>query len=392
MKHIVLLNIWPVIESSGGAEKVFCDLANALSSMHFKVTAICCDKKKGRPYFFLSENVNLINIGPQTPFYYRNNLINLLSISPSRRQRHLNRASLSSKIVYEALDPVLKKLNPDIYISFQDQSTYILKNLVGTDKPVITMFHNPPSHYIEKPEFELFKESVERSAAVQVLMKGFIEDAKTRLQHVPIVHIPNCVPQYPEQATLDSHTIICISRFDRQKRLNLLVDAFAKIADNYPSWNLHIWGNPKTNPKDFNTLKDQISKQNLENRVFCKGTTKDIKKEILNASIYVCSSSYEGFSLAMTEAMSLGLPVIGCKDCLSVNELLEGHSVGIVSTPNTIDLSKALSLLIEDSNYRKKLGYNAKKYMKHFSQENIYSQWKNLINKTIKPNNVVIEK
>ncbi len=379
MKHIVLLNIWPVIESSGGAEKVFCDLANALSSMHFKVTAICCDKKKGRPYFFLSENVNLINIGPQTPFYYRNNLINLLSISPSRRQRHLNRASLASRLVSKALAPVLGELNADIYISFQDQSTYILKQLIGTDKPVITMFHNPPSHYMEKPEFELFRESVERSAAVQVLMKGFVDEAKAKLHNVPIVYTPNCVPQYSEQAELENHTIICISRFDRQKRLHLLVDAFSEIADKYPSWNIHIWGDTNSNLKDYNALKEKIFKLNLQSRIICKGTTKNIKQEILNASIYVCTSSYEGFSLAMTEAMSLGLPVVGCDDCLSVKELLGGYSTGVLSKPNAPSISQAIGKLIEDSDYRKELGRNAKNYMVSFSPGKVYSQWKHLL-------------
>ncbi len=378
MKHIVLLNIWPVIESSGGAEKVFCDLANALSSMHFKVTAICCDKKKGRPYFFLSENVNLINIGPQTPFYYRNNLINLLSISPSRRQRHLNRASLASRLVSKALAPVLEELNADIYISFQDQSTYILKQLIGTDKPIITMFHNPPSHYMEKPEFELFRESVEKSAAVQVLMKSFVDEAKVKLRHVPIVYIPNCVPQYPEQATLEKQTIICISRFDRQKRLHLLVDAFAKISDTYSSWNIHIWGN--TNSKDYKSIQEQIKKLNLSNRIFCKGTTKNIKQEILKSSIYVCPSSYEGFSLAMSEAMSLGLPVIGCKDCQSVKEILDNQSAGILTEPNTDSLANAISRLIDNAEYRKRLGYNAKIYMSNFSPDKIYSDWNHLLN------------
>ena len=348
--------------------------------MHFKVTAICCDKKEGLPYFFLSENVNLINIGPQTPFYYRNNLINLLSISPSRKQRHLKRALLSSKIIYKALDPVLKNINPDVYISFQDQSTYILKNLVETDKPVITMFHNPPSHYMDKPEFELFRDSVERSAAVQVLMKGFIEEAKAQLRHAPVVYIPNYVPQYQEQATLEHDIIICISRFDRQKRLHLLVDAFALIADHYPSWKIHIWGSPNSNPKDYRLLRNKISKLRLSERIICKGTTKNIKQEILHASFYICTSSYEGFSLAMTEAMSLGLPIVGCDDCLSVKEFLQSHSIGILSTPTSSDLSKSMEKLITEVNYRKTLGTNAKKYMASFSSEKVFRQWENILN------------
>lgn len=59
--NITLVNTWRVIDSKGGTEKVFCDMANELSRRGYDVTAICHDPKIGVPGFPLSTNTHSKN-------------------------------------------------------------------------------------------------------------------------------------------------------------------------------------------------------------------------------------------------------------------------------------------------------------------------------------------
>ena len=52
----------PIVNSAGGAEKVFCNMSN-----HFiktkEVIDVCCDDLVGRPFYDLDEKVKFVNLG-----------------------------------------------------------------------------------------------------------------------------------------------------------------------------------------------------------------------------------------------------------------------------------------------------------------------------------------
>ena len=68
---IMLLDFLKVVNSAGGAERVFCNMANELVSRGYDVYAVCCDWEQGKPFYELDEQVKFINIdgsGKQTKF------------------------------------------------------------------------------------------------------------------------------------------------------------------------------------------------------------------------------------------------------------------------------------------------------------------------------------
>ena len=68
---IMLVNFLKVVNSAGGAERVFCNMANEFVKRNYDVYAICCDWEKGLPFYKLDNRVNFINIdgsGTQTEF------------------------------------------------------------------------------------------------------------------------------------------------------------------------------------------------------------------------------------------------------------------------------------------------------------------------------------
>ena len=89
--------------------------------------------------------------------------------------------------------------------------------------------------------------------------------------------------------------------------------------------------------------------------------------------------------MAFTEAMSMGLPVIGCRDCIAVSALIDDGKNGLVSEGNADDLAQKLELLITNPQNRLEFGKNAKISMKEFSPEVVWGKWEALLNSLIQP-------
>lgn len=60
--NICLMRFGAVVGSEGGTEKVLCNMANEFVNREHNITIICCEKKQGKPFFELSDKVNLVNL------------------------------------------------------------------------------------------------------------------------------------------------------------------------------------------------------------------------------------------------------------------------------------------------------------------------------------------
>ena len=124
---------------------------------------------------------------------------------------------------------------------------------------------------------------------------------KDHLPNVKTVVIGNAIPQYDAQADLsaqkDTYKILFVADCQRIiNRPHLLIEAFAGLADEFPNWNVELWG-AEDGKGFYKELQLLIKKHHLENRVFLKGPTNDVPSVLQRGDI-VFPSAYEGFSLA----------------------------------------------------------------------------------------------
>ena len=376
-KHIVLFSIWSILNNKGGIAKVFCSMANELLSRGYKVSAICFDENNGigEPGFYLNPKIHFYICKARTPIYCLPPIRDILCFDMKMDVRHQKRGLQFMTWQSKKLEPLISQLESvDLFLTFQPEATYILKELMHISKPIVSMLHNFPLVYTDRPIFDILKPAMEQSNAVQVLMPEYVNIAKLRLQNVPIVYIPNVVPQYKEHAELESKTIICVARIDPEKNPELLLDAFNLIKDRFPDWKVEWWGQ-RGRYHCVHKLEQKIKAYGLTDRFILCGTTKNVKEKLLKASIFAFPSSFEGFSLALTEAMSLGLPVIGMNDCPSVNKIIENDSNGILVNRDANDFASALNELMSSKKKRMHLGAKAKIDMSFFSAEKVYAKW-----------------
>lgn len=378
-RSVLLVNSWRVVGAKGGTEKVFCDLANALTERGFSVTMLCCDSKEGRPGFSLKEEVRFVNVGSVSGGWGRF-FVKLKSLSWSSESRKKKRGLLKIEMLSKAFRKALSLFDEaGVIISFQPETTYVLKDRMKIKTPLISMFHHDPKVYFSDPLFYLYRESLLQCDVLQVLRPEFAE-CLLRVGAEKVICIPNACPRLRWQKNLSAKRIVYIGRVNlKQKRLDLLVKSFSLLKDCFPDWTVEIWGELGLNSYDTNYVFRLIEQLNLKGHVFLRGVTDDVESVLWNSSIFAFPSSCEGFGLSLIEAMMVGLPAVGCTDCSAVNTLIRDGANGILSKPDPESFAKALSELMLDEEKRRSYGEEARKTAMEYDPKVVWEMWESLI-------------
>lgn len=380
--NILLANLTKMVNDSGGLAKVTSNFANEMIQRGHTVSVVYSDEREGDFYYPVHNSVptyDLRHFDGKTITYPWNYKIKreIYRVFSKQKARTINN-DFTERYLLDNLQKVVNKVNPDIIISFQPAASKMLLINLNIKIPIITMSHGDPEDYFHTyPKGEI--PAVEKSSLNQVLLPSFAKHITDHLPEAKTIVIGNAVYQNPEQVDLskekDIYKIIFVGRLSKNhKRPHLLIEAFAKLAKKYPNWHVEFWG-AEDGKLYYQELKQKIKKYDLEHQVFLKGTTKEIIKELLNSDIYAIPSAYEGFSLAMTEAMQVGLPPIGFKNIPSVSELIEDGNTGILCDENTNDLSEKLEMLMNNRKLRIEIGNAARKSMEQYAENIIWDKW-----------------
>lgn len=209
-----------------------------------------------------------------------------------------------------------------------------------------------------------------QSHGAQNYFKQKIRDKSVIIYNPVLTNKENCILH-----NIKDKRIVTVGRLHNQKNQKLLINSFKKISNLFPEYILEIYGEGE---EKENLLK-LINFLGLENKVFLRGTSKNICQEICNASVFILSSDYEGLPNALIEAMSLGLPCIST-DCKpgGAREIIEDGVDGIIVPINDQkSLEEAMIKIITDKNLSIRFSKNAEKNIKRFSKEKIYEEWEN---------------
>ena len=384
--RILLANFAKMVGDSGGLAKVNVAFANEMVRRGHTVTTVYSDDREGDFFYPLDERVTVYNLRHfrgETHLFPLSYKIRreILRAFSQKRGRAVNN-DFTENYLLPHMKTILTEMQPDVIISFQPASSKSLLCDLKTKIPVITMSHGDPEDYFHTyPSAEI--PALSLSASCQVLLPSFAEHLKAHLPGVRTDIIGNVVPQYEEQADLtrekDLYKVVFVGRMVRNhKRPHLLIEAFSKIAALFPDWSLELWG-AEDNKRYQKELEQMIAAAGLAGRISLCGTTDHIAAVLADCDLCVAPSAYEGFSLAHTEAMSMGLPLIGYKHCVSVNELIHDGENGLLAADGADALAYKMALLMGDRDLRIKMGQAARESMRAYAPEIIWGQWETLM-------------
>jgi glycosyltransferase involved in cell wall biosynthesis len=275
-------------------------------------------------------------------------------------------------------------IRPDIAVGFM-HSSYIPLGiaLLGTGIPLVASEHISYDHYRSRiVEAALLRVTPRLARKITVLSEAVRAGFPAGIRRAMTV-VPNPVsPPCSERADVSGgggkfKTLLAVGRLDPQKDHAVLIEAFARLAGDFPDWRLRIVGDGRLR----SALDAQVRRLGLEERVVLAGVVADMGPEYAAAHLFVMPSAYESFGLTTAEALGCGLPVVGFADCPGTNELVvDGVNGLLASGPDRVwALSEALSRLMAAPALRQKLGANGPASVEAFAPERIADVWEALL-------------
>ena len=168
-------------------------------------------------------------------------------------------------------------------------------------------------------------------------------------------------------------TVLVIARFDEDiKRISLMLKAWREIeADSqYKEWKLQIVGDGR----DKGFYEYLVRKWALQ-RVEFTGRQNPMEY-YRHASIFLMTSTAEGWGMVLTEAQQMGVPVIAMDSFGALHDIVEDGVNGRIVLNNDL---KAFFLAMKDvmnnDDLRQKMSENSVKLSRRFEMEKVLQQW-----------------
>ena len=283
---------------------------------------------------------------------------------------------------------IVRKYNPNIIVGFNEIANFCV-SVVGKlcDTPSIISERGDP--YISFKDARLPRRvklwCINKSTGAIFQTHQASEFYGKRLCKNSII-IPNPVFVNRTLPPIDYErfpkTVVSLGRLDnKQKRLDIMLDAFAIFHGKHPDFLLKIYGNGP----DEALIRNWVVEKGLNDSVRLLGVSKDSLGDMCKEGIFLITSDYEGISNALLEAMACGLPVVSTDHTPGGARLLiRDKENGLLAPIRDVNaISNALSLFAEDPALRAKCGKNAKKVLYDFSPESILDLWEGYIFKLI---------
>jgi glycosyltransferase involved in cell wall biosynthesis len=252
-------------------------------------------------------------------------------------------------------------------------------SLLGSGIPLLISERVDPSRHDIGLLKSVLRQVLYPLANCCVVQTKRIEHVLSGLLSPRLTVVPNPIPVATYMAdpgtvpSGDRWKIIAVGRLEAQKGFDLLIEAFAKIADRYPDWEVVIFGEGTRRRE----LQAQIDGKRLEKRILLAGLTPKIEIELSKAHIMAFPSRYEGFPNALAEGLAAGLPAVGFAGVSGVEDLIADGETGLLVQPErgVPCLAQALERLMADSSLRKKLGAEASNRMLAWRPDVVCQAW-----------------
>lgn len=252
----------------------------------------------------------------------------------------------------------------------------------GTGVPVVASEHTAFDHYRRRgAQSRLLPAMPRRFSAFT------IPSERVRLGYPPIVSdcmtvIPNPLPKVSSDrldlpAKTERRRLLAVGNLREEKGHAVLIEAFSRIASDYPDWGLRIIGDGPLK----SALEFAIESKGLTGRAEIAEVVSNIAAEYAAADLFVMPSFYESFGLATAEALAAGLPAVGFADCPGTDEIIrDGVNGLLVEGPDRPEaLAAGLSRLMGGPPLLAELSSRAPQTVADYEAEGIVMRWEELL-------------
>jgi GalNAc-alpha-(1->4)-GalNAc-alpha-(1->3)-diNAcBac-PP-undecaprenol alpha-1,4-N-acetyl-D-galactosaminyltransferase len=376
----------------GGAERVMSQLANRWSAEH-EVHLITWSKADTDRY-------------PLDPLVFRYGLD--LQV-PSRG---LFGGIVANVRRVRQLRNVLQQVKPEIVLSFCDQMNIVnLEAMRAMPQiPVWIAEHSDPEKQRLSSMWEAWRRRnyprctgcVALTDSIALFMSRWMP--QDRLRVIPAVIQTNSAtpPCYKSAADSGLNSVLFVGRLSQEKRVDLLLEAWKLVEPRLANWQLLIVGDGpmRASLEAEVILSNRHSVQPLK-RVQFLGWQDHPEQIMATSQIFVLCSRYEGFPVALLEALYYGLPAIATHCSSAIDQLQSTTSVTqpsdsphqpeptqptnqskaleIIPLESVEKLAEAIVELAKDTQRRQRMSQAAQRVAKNFTWDAIGPLWDSVL-------------
>lgn len=350
----------------GGIEKVLSQKANYLAEVEGdEVIIVTHNQNKNLPVYPLSEKIRLIDLG----INYREGISYFHPKNLKKIVRHK-----------KELRKVLKQIQPDVVVSSSFAPDFYFLPDLEKQIPKVKEFHSSRYTYqnrtrsiLKKIQKRKTKKAEMKYDAIVVLNFDELDFYSNRTIKV----IPNPTEINNERANFSAKKVMAAGRISPVKNFADLIEIWNQIRENFPDWELHIYGEDYLDTQL--NLQQKINQLDLGRSIRFMGISPEMKTTMKDYSIYAMTSETECFPMVLLEALSVGLPIISYDSPTGPKHIITPESDGLlVSYKNKSEFSEKITQLMANENLRKEFSLNAKENARRFQISTVMKQWKDL--------------
>lgn len=381
----------------GGIERVSVSLAAELIKKGHEVVFVSCRKSPyGEPYelpapqHFLPSSADYAEVNVREMLaLLRDEHVDVI-LNQNAHSEPYNRMiaevrEQSGVPVVSALhfDPINRITSNRHLIDFRFNT--LRENIVGALRMIVTTW--PFTIVTMHSQKRMLRNLRDRSDAVVLLSETF-KPAFFRLaggkDPEKILAINNMLswPMPEAEAGEKEKIILFVGRLNHsQKRPEQLLAAWSRIEKRLPDWRVVIVGDGPMRA-DLENYARELDLQRVSFEGF-----KDPRAYYKRASVYVITSSHEGWPLTIMEAKQYGCVPVVYKSFVSVtDQVSDGENGCLVDPFNQEEMARKIVALAEDDALRNEMSRKARQSCARFAPGIIAAQWEDVLSSVIRKN------
>jgi len=248
------------------------------------------------------------------------------------------------------------------------------------NKKVILSLHGGAlhEHYSgrEKSFTSLFKNSYIQSPST--FLKGFFESKGFSIAYCPNPIDLNKFPFFQKPDTSTSKKLLWVRAFSDIYNPHLAIRVLQNVLMQFPDTMLTMIGPDKGLMNKTLALAEKL---NLKDRVDIIGSVpnNELYKYFHSHDVYLNTTSYESFGVAVVEATSCGIPVVS----FSVGEIpylwTNNDNILLAKFGDVENVGDQVRRLFLDRDLSNRISMNARKKAEEFSWDNVKEHWFNIV-------------
>lgn len=268
--------------------------------------------------------------------------------------------------------------DPDRMLVVILESRQIGEAMVEWDDPRVRLVHTVHNSHLPAPHddpdapvtgmWQRWLSTIDRYDAVLFPTAAQRDEIAARFGDPGTLNVvPNTIElgaEPPGAASRDPLRVVMLNRLAPQKRVDLAIRAWARVAAELPDARLDIYGEGPLRDE----LQELIEELGVAASVTLRGSTSDRDAIFDRSALFVTSTAFEGQGLSIAEALARGLPVVSTDVRYGPREAV--GDAGVMVPPGDVDaLATAIVELLRDDARRADLSSRARRVAAAFTPD-----------------------